>query len=227
MLVEEFISWLRIILSNNVVPPPISERNKSLWTNDDPLHWCIYVSLDFEVLLSLMYWEKPWNHILLTVLHRSVAALKYCGAYYNMFVVFFPGFDRFIPGFDRFIPGFDRFIPASIHVTGTLPLQSKCTLSNKVCIALYFEIILFHLFEIYIFLLKKHQFCEQIFFAEKIKLTSQKRILQPWNQWESHCLHRRPHIWNSRTSGPSRHHGAHEGTPAWTKAKPSSSGRSH
>ena len=48
----------------------------------------------------------------------------------------------------------------------------------------------------------------------------QKRILRPRNQWESHCLHRRPHIWNSRTSGASRHHGAHEGTPAWTKAKP-------
>ena len=24
----------------------------------------------------------------------------------------------------------------------------------------------------------------------------QKRILRPWNQWESHCLHRQPHIWN-------------------------------
>ena len=33
----------------------------------------------------------------------------------------------------------------------------------------------------------------------------QKRILRPWNQWECHCLHRRPHIWNSRTSGASRH----------------------
>ena len=55
----------------------------------------------------------------------------------------------------------------------------------------------------------------------------QKRILRLRNQWESHCLHRRPHIWNSRTSGPSHHHGAHKGTPAWTKAKPSSSGWSH
>ena len=33
----------------------------------------------------------------------------------------------------------------------------------------------------------------------------QKRILRPWNQWEVHCLHRRPHIWNSRTSGAPRH----------------------
>ena len=48
----------------------------------------------------------------------------------------------------------------------------------------------------------------------------QKRILRPRNQWESHCLHRRHHIWNSRTSGAPRHHGAHAGTPAWTKAKP-------
>ena len=36
----------------------------------------------------------------------------------------------------------------------------------------------------------------------------QKRILRPWSQWESHCLHQRPHNWNSRTSGASRHHGA-------------------
>ena len=27
----------------------------------------------------------------------------------------------------------------------------------------------------------------------------------PWNQWESHCIHRWPHIWNSHTSGASRH----------------------
>ena len=33
----------------------------------------------------------------------------------------------------------------------------------------------------------------------------QKRILRPWNQRESHCLHRRPYIWNLRTSGASRH----------------------
>ena len=89
--------------------------------------------------------------------------------HYNMIVVFSPGFDRFIPGFDRFIPGFDRFIPASIPVTGTLPLQSKCTLVNKMCIVLYFEIILF---EINIFYLKKHlSILRTNIFAEKIKLT--------------------------------------------------------
>ena len=37
-----------------------------------------------------------------------------------------------------------------------------------------------------------------------------KRILWPWNKWESHCLHRRPHIWNSRTSGASRHQNTRE-----------------
>ena len=37
-----------------------------------------------------------------------------------------------------------------------------------------------------------------------------KRILWSWNQWESHCLHRRPHIWNSRTSGASRHQNTRE-----------------
>ena len=63
---------------------------------------------------------------------------------YNMIVVLSPGFDRFIPGFDRFIPDFDRFIPASIHVTGTLLLQAKCTLVNKMCIVLCFENTLFH-----------------------------------------------------------------------------------
>ena len=38
----------------------------------------------------------------------------------------------------------------------------------------------------------------------------QKRILRPWNQWESHCLHRRPHIRNSRTSGASHAHNTRE-----------------
>ena len=38
----------------------------------------------------------------------------------------------------------------------------------------------------------------------------QKRILRSWNQWKSHCLHRRPHIWNSRTSGASRHQNTRE-----------------
>ena len=33
----------------------------------------------------------------------------------------------------------------------------------------------------------------------------QKHVLRPWNQLESHCLHGRHNIWNSRTSGASRH----------------------
>ena len=86
---------------------------------------------------SAIYWaSKPLDH------DPSVkTGLVW---YYNMIVVFFPGFDRFIPGFDRFIPGFDRFIPAGIPVTGILPLKSKCTFINKICIASYFDIILFY-----------------------------------------------------------------------------------
>ena len=41
-------------------------------------------------------------------------------------------------------------------------------------------------------------------YHDMVDQTPPKRILWPWNQWESHCLHRRrPHIWNSRTSGAS------------------------
>ena len=71
--------------------------------------------------------------------------MKVLNEYYNMIVLFLPGFDRLIPSFDRFIPGFDRFISASIPVTAPPPpLQYKCTLVNKMCIVLYFDIILFH-----------------------------------------------------------------------------------
>ena len=81
---------------------------------------------------------------------------------------FFPGFDRFIPGLDRFIPGFDRFIPASIPVTGTLPLQSKCTLVNKICIVLYLENISFYLIWKKYFLIKRKKINSQIkYFPEK------------------------------------------------------------
>ena len=48
-----------------------------------------------------------------------------------------------------------------------------------------------------------------------------KRILWPWNQWESHCLHRRPHVWNSP-----RHQNTRE-LPLEQKRKPSSSRQSH
>ena len=79
--------------------------------------------------------------------------------YYNMIVVFFPGFYRFIPGFDRFIPGFDRFVPASIPVTG-IPLQSKDLLVNKMCLFCMYIYFYFIPFEIYIF--DKKKFSEQI-----------------------------------------------------------------
>ena len=55
----------------------------------------------------------------------------------------------------------------------------------------------------------------------------QKRIWRHWNQCGSICLHLRRHIWNSRVHERSVTSSEHEGTPAWTKAKPSSSRRSH
>ena len=102
---------------------------------------------------------NPWQNMTFEIQFYSnlhlILALTKCATYpgcsisnvtyHNMIVVFFPRFDRFIPGFDRFIPGFDRFIPARIPVTGTLPLQSRCTLVNKICIVLYFDNILFYL----------------------------------------------------------------------------------
>ena len=59
-------------------------------------------------------------------------------SYYNMIVVFFPGFDRFIPAFDRFIPAFDIFFSATIPVTGP-PFTTKNIADN-------FFSILFHLY---------------------------------------------------------------------------------
>ena len=57
----------------------------------------------------------------------------------------------------------------------------------------------------------------------------QKRIWRPWNQCGSICLHLRHHIWNSHTTSHLKFvtSSGHEGTPAWTKAKPSSSRRSY
>ena len=42
-------------------------------------------------------------------------------------------------------------------------------------------------------------------FHNLVEQIPQKCILLPWSQWESHCLHRRPHIWNSFSDGASRH----------------------
>ena len=206
---------------------------------------------------------------------------------------FSPGFDRFIPGFDRFIPGFDWFIPASLPVTGTLPLQSKCTLVNGMCIILYCEIILFnfiwnkyYLFkkktsiksEIKIFMLIKNKVdtnprlppshfkatgcrlwstgsdrgqssgvnsmqkgpseiavvqisrTEYITkcYCNMIDQIPQKRILRPWNQWESNYYS--GDLTFEIRARAVRHvirECSHDGTTAWTKARPSSSGRSH
>ena len=52
----------------------------------------------------------------------------------------------------------------------------------------------------------------------------QKRIWRPWNQCGAICLHLRRHIWNSRVHERSVTSLEHEGTPAWTKAKPHQAG---
>ena len=190
----------------------------------------------------------------------------------NMIVVFFPGFDRFTPVSTDSSPASTDFHPCKHSCYWTPPpLQSKCTLVNKVCIVLYFEIILFHfIWNKYILFTKKFN-SENKYICWKNKIDTnpglppshfnatgcrlwptdsdrsqssvvnsmqkepseiavvqisrteyitkcyrnmvdqipQKRILRSWNQWVSHCLHRRPHIWNSRKSRSSRHHGAH------------------
>ena len=65
------------------------------------------------------------------------------------------------------------------------------------------------------------------YFHHMVDNIHQKRSWRPWNQRGSICLHLRRHIWNSRVHERSVTSSAHEGTPAWTKAKPSSSRRSH
>ena len=65
------------------------------------------------------------------------------------------------------------------------------------------------------------------YFHDMVDNIHQKRIWRPWNQCGSICLHLRRHISNSRVHEPSVTSSGHEGTPAWTKAKPSSSRRSH
>ena len=64
-------------------------------------------------------------------------------------------------------------------------------------------------------------------FHDMVYHVHQKRILSPWNQYEAAYLHRWLNIWNSRTSGASRQQNKFKGTPAWTKAISSSSGRSN
>ena len=172
---------------------------------------------------------------------------------YNMIVVFFPRLTDSSPvSTDSSLLAFLLLEPS--------PLQSKCTLVNKMCIVLYFEIILF---QMNIFLLKKKHLSilrTNIFlkntvdtnpslppshfnatgcrlwstgsdrsqssvvnsmqnepseiavvqisrteyitkcYRNMVDQIPQKRILWPQNHWESHCLHQRPHIWNSRTS---------------------------
>ena len=65
------------------------------------------------------------------------------------------------------------------------------------------------------------------YFHDLVDNIHQKRIWRPWNQCGSVCLHLRRHIWNSRVRERSVTSSGHEGTPARTRAKPSSSRRSH
>ena len=65
------------------------------------------------------------------------------------------------------------------------------------------------------------------YFHDMVDNIHQKRIWRPWNQCGSICLHLRRHIWNSRVHERSVTSSGHEGTPTVTKAKPSSSKRSH
>ena len=64
-------------------------------------------------------------------------------------------------------------------------------------------------------------------FLDMVDNIHQKHIWRPWNQCGSIGLHMRRLIWNSRVHERSGTSSGHEGTPAWTKAKPSSSRRSH
>ena len=194
--------------------------------------------------------------------------------HYNMIVVFFSpaSIDSSLVSTDSSPVSTDSSLLAFLLLEPS-PLQSKCTLVNKICIVLYFDNILFYLiWKKYFFNQKKKNINSQIkYFPEKYswhqsmatpshfnatgcriwstgsdmsqssvvnsmqmgpseiavvqfsrtKYTMKcyhdmvdqippKRILWPWNQWESHCLHRRPHIWNSRTSGASRHQNTRE-----------------
>ena len=54
---------------------------------------------------------------------------------------------------------------------------------------------------------------------------NQKRIWRPWNQFGSICLHLRRYLKFAQERSVTS--SGYEGTPAWTKAKPSSSRRSH
>ena len=65
------------------------------------------------------------------------------------------------------------------------------------------------------------------YFHDMVDNIHQKRSWRPWNQRGSICFHLRRHIWNSRVHERSVTSLAHEATPAWTKAKTSSSRRSH
>ena len=61
-------------------------------------------------------------------------------------------------------------------------------------------------------------------YHDMVEQTPQQRNVRPWNQWESHCFGDLTFEIRARAV---RHVIEHEGTPVWTKAKPSPSRRSH
>ena len=67
----------------------------------------------------------------------------------------------------------------------------------------------------YLIICKTTEFRDSIpgimnYFHEMVNNIHQKRIWRPWNQCGSLCLHLRRRIWNSRTSGASRHRDTRE-----------------
>ena len=98
----------------------------------------------------------------------------------------------FPPGFDIFIPG---FIARGCRVWSTGSDRSQSSVVNSMQEEPS-EIAVVQISRSEYIMKCYHNMVDQI---------PQKRILRPWNQWESHCLYRRPHIWNSRTSVASRH----------------------
>ena len=149
--------------------------------------------------------------------------------FHNMIVVFFSLalIDSSLVSTDSSPVSTDSSLQAFLLLEPSL-LQSKSILVNKICIVLYFEIILLHfIWNKYFLIIKTFMNFQNKYLPEKKYSWHQSKASpsyfnatgcrRPWNLWESHCLHRQPNIWNSCTSGVSSHHSAPEGTPAWTK----------
>ena len=217
----------------------------------------------FFVDIYIYHIQPIWN----------VTYVMYYDNIITCLLCFFPGFDRFtLVWTDSSRVSTDSSLLAFLLLEPS-PLQSKCTLVNKTCIVLYFDIILFYIIWNKHFFIKKEtssllrsniflkntvdtnpRLSPSQFNATDCRLWSTgndrnqssvvhsmqmapseiavvqigqteyimkcyhnmvdqippKCSLWPWNLWESHCLHQRPHIWNSRTSGASHHQNTRE-----------------